>query len=85
MLSRARPGRQAIVEIVRKDGRKFKERIRAVRGTADNPMTRQEVEDKAVDLLVPVLGTARTKKLIQRIWSLEKVRDVRTLQPLLKA
>jgi len=85
MLSRARPGRQAIVEVTRRDGRKFKERIRAVRGTADNPMTQAEVEEKALDLLTPVLGGVRTKKLIRTIWTLEKVRDVRTLRPLLKS
>jgi 2-methylcitrate dehydratase PrpD len=85
MLSRARPGRQAIVEVVRKDGKKFKKRIRAVRGTADNPMTRQEVEDKSVDLIEPILGKARTRKLVRAIWTLEKLKDVRNLQALLKA
>ena len=83
MLSRARPGRQAIVEMTCKDGRKLKKRIRAVRGTADNPMTRQEVEDKAVDLIAPVLGSARTRKLVNAIWSLEKRRNVCTLRQLL--
>ncbi|MBL25285.1 MAG: MmgE/PrpD family protein [Rhodospirillaceae bacterium] len=85
MLSRARPGRQAIVEMVCKDGRKLKKRIRAVRGTADNPMTRHEVEDKAVDLMAPVLGSARTRKLVNAIWSLEKRRNVCTLRKIMTA
>src|SRR5207248_11099704 len=39
-LAEAQPPRQAIVEIALHDGRSFMHRTRAVRGTADNPMTR---------------------------------------------
>lgn len=85
MLARARPGRQAIVEIRTTDGRKMRRRIRAVRGTADNPMTRKEVEAKALGLIVPILGKRRADKLVAAIWALEKVADVRALRPLLTA
>ena len=50
-LMEARPRRQAIVEIDLRDGRRLSHRTIAVRGTADNPMTRDEVEAKALDLM----------------------------------
>ena len=56
-LTRALPPRQAIVRVTTRDGRRLEERARAVRGTPDNPMPRDEVEAKAQDLLAPVLGS----------------------------
>jgi len=49
-----------------------------------NPMTRAEVVDKARDLVGPVLGTANTGKLIDTLLSIESVKDIRTLRPLLQ-
>ena len=57
--------------------------MKAVRGTAENPMTRAEVDAKSYDLIAPVLGKARARKLCDAIWNLEKLRDVRKLRPLL--
>jgi 2-methylcitrate dehydratase PrpD len=85
MLTKARPGRQAIVEIYPKKGPKVSKRIRAVRGTADNPMTRAEVETKALDLIEPILGKARARKLVDAVWTLDKLKDTRKLRPLLTA
>jgi 2-methylcitrate dehydratase PrpD len=82
-LGRALPRRQAIVEVDTTDGRTLTHRTDDVRGTADNPMSRSEVEDKARDLLVPTLGAARADELIAAVWSLENVDDVRELRPLL--
>jgi hypothetical protein len=56
-----------------------------VRGTSDNPMTRDEVDFKSYDLLAPVLGKARARTLCDTIWNLEKLGDARTLRPLLTA
>ena len=83
VLEKARPPRQAIIEIKPKVGKKVRRHVRAVRGTAANPMNRAEVEAKATDLLTPILGKARTKKLIAAIWTLEKVKTVRSLRKLL--
>ena len=38
------------------DGTRLTERVDAVRGTAENPMTREEVVAKCRDLMTPVLG-----------------------------
>jgi 2-methylcitrate dehydratase PrpD len=83
-LSAALPSRQGIVEISLRDGRKLRHHTRAVRGTAENPMTRAEVDEKSYDLMAPVLGKARARKLCDTIWKLEKVRDTRGLRPLLR-
>jgi 2-methylcitrate dehydratase PrpD len=84
-LSKAMPRREGIVELKLKDGRELAHHTRAVRGTPENPMTRAEVEAKALDLLVPVLGRARSAKLCAAIWGVEKIRDARRLRGLLQA
>jgi 2-methylcitrate dehydratase PrpD len=84
-LSAAMPSRQGIVEIVLRDGRELKHHTKAVRGSAENPMTRSEVDEKCYDLIAPVLGSARARKLCDAVWRLEKARDVRILRPLLRA
>jgi 2-methylcitrate dehydratase PrpD len=75
-LMKARPRRQAIVEIDLQDGRRLSRRTRAVRGTADNPMIQGEVEAKALDLMAGVLGSGRAKKLIEACRTIEYVRDM---------
>lgn len=82
-LSRAKTT-QAIVEIVTRRGERFRYHTRAVRGSATNPMEREEVAVKARDLLVPVLGARRTEALIDTIWHVERVGDVRDLRRLLR-
>jgi len=77
--------RQAVVEIRMRDGRKLRHHTKAVRGTRDNPMTRADVDAKSYDLLAPVLGKARARKLCDTIWAIEKLSDARKLRPLLQA
>ncbi len=84
-LQRDLPRREAIVELVLADGRHLTRRVDAVRGTAQNPMTREEVVAKVRELVVPVLGEGRSGELIGRVLALETLRDVRELRPLLAA
>jgi 2-methylcitrate dehydratase PrpD len=79
-----RPRREAIVELTLADGAQLTEWIRDVRGTAENPMTRNEVVDKARDLIGPVLGTAACSTLIAKLLALETVGDIRELRPALQ-
>jgi 2-methylcitrate dehydratase PrpD len=79
-----RPRREAIVELTLNDGTQFSEWVRDVRGTADNPMTREEVIAKARDLIVPVLGEATAKALVEKVFALETIRDIRELRPALQ-
>ena len=83
-LGRLMPRRQSIVEVTLNDGTKLVEHVDSVRGTAANPMTNDEVRTKARDLMSPVLGQASTAKLIDRIFALEKVADIRELRLLLQ-
>jgi 2-methylcitrate dehydratase PrpD len=84
-LLHARPRRQAIVEVDTHDGGHHSHRIVAVRGTADNPMDRAEVEAKARDLMGGVLGRKRTDTLIETIRGLAQVRNMARLRPLWQA
>jgi 2-methylcitrate dehydratase PrpD len=84
-LEKLLPSRVAIVEVTLNDGTKLTERVDAVRGTAQNPMTRDEVVAKARDLMAPVLGAATTASLIGKVLSMETVKDIRELRPLLQA
>jgi 2-methylcitrate dehydratase PrpD len=84
-LLHARPRRQAIVEVETRDGARHTHRIVAVRGTADNPMERAEVEAKAYDLMGGVLGRKRTERLIEAIRDLAAVKDMARLRPLWQA
>jgi 2-methylcitrate dehydratase PrpD len=83
-LSKAMPSRQGIVELELRDGRKLRHHTRAVRGTPDNPMTRAEVEAKSYDLMAPVIGPTRARRLCDAVWRLERLADVRRLRPLLQ-
>jgi 2-methylcitrate dehydratase PrpD len=83
-LERLYPRREAIVEMTFTDGTRETERVSAVRGTSDNPMTREEVVAKARDLLTPTLGAAKAGRLIDAVLTLDTAADVRALRPLLQ-
>jgi len=78
------PVRVAIVEVTLTDGTRLTERVEHVRGTPENPMTRDEVVAKARELMSPVLGAATCSNLIKRVLALDTVKDVRELRPLLQ-
>ena len=84
-LTRVMPSRQGIVELKLRNGRELRLHTKAVRGTSDSPMSRAEVDDKSYDLLAPVLGKTRARKLCDSVWNIEKLTDARTLRPLLQA
>jgi hypothetical protein len=46
-------------------------------------MPAAEVATKASDLLVPLLGEARSTALIEAVWDLERTGNVQSLRPLL--
>jgi 2-methylcitrate dehydratase PrpD len=83
-LEKLEPARQAIVEITLNDGTVLSDRVPAVRGTVDNPMTREEVAQKCRDLVEPVLGKANCASLIDKVMGIEKVTDIRELRGVLQ-
>ena len=79
------PVRVAVVEVTLADGTQLNERVEHVRGTPENPMSRDEVVAKAHELMSPVLGDKVCGKLVERVLQLDDVKDVRDLRPLLRA
>jgi 2-methylcitrate dehydratase PrpD len=79
------PARQAIVKIETADGRTLSHRTYEVRGTPGNPMNADEVAAKALDLMTPVLGTARANELITAVYKLDSFGPASALRRLLQA
>ena len=82
-LQRLYPARVAIVEVTLTNGANYSQRVDAVRGSAENPMSTEEVVTKARDLMTPALGNSRCEKLISAVMGIEETDSVRTLSPLL--
>ena len=83
-LERRLPAREAIMELELTDGTRLTEHITAVRGTAENPMTRQEITSKARDLITPVLGVSTFNQLSEKVSEIEKAKNILELRPLLQ-
>ena len=74
------PRRHPVVILKTRDGDTREHATRAVRGTPDNPMSREEVEHKARELMAPILGGERCESLITGVWNLEKIGNVSELR-----
>ena len=78
-------GHQAIVTVKLKGGKEIVQRVDSYRGKSDNPMSTEEVEKKATGLIEPVLGPKKTRKLVETVRDLEKLKKIRDLRSLLAA
>ena len=72
------------MDVTLTDGQMYSERVGNVRGTAENPMTRDEIIAKARDLVTPVLGGDTSRRLIEAVFALETMKNIRDLRPLLQ-
>jgi 2-methylcitrate dehydratase PrpD len=77
-------GRQAVVEVTMADGSVHRHHARSVRGAPENPMTTDEVERKAMDLMEGELGRERAEKVIETVRNLDTLTDVTGLTDLLR-
>jgi 2-methylcitrate dehydratase PrpD len=84
-LTAALPSRQGILELKLKGGKTLHKHVKAVLGTAQNPMTRAQVDEKCYHLMAPILGASRSRKLCDAVWNIEKVGNVTKLRSLLTA
>ena len=75
--------RSGLVEVTLTDGRTISHLTRHPPGTKENPLTTEAVNEKARNLMVPVIGVQRTNALIERVNGIENVRDMRELRTLL--
>jgi 2-methylcitrate dehydratase PrpD len=73
-----------LVTITMTDGSKLTEDVKAVLGTVNNPMSRDQVVAKCRDLMNPVIGAPATSKLIDTLMSAENLKNVRELRPLIQ-
>jgi len=74
----------SIVEVVMKDGKRYKERVNVLKGSAENPMSWHDVQDKFSALALPALGNNRAAALIDMIENLEDVEDVAAVAKLMR-
>ena len=82
LMDRAAP-RSGKVEVTLKDGRTVSHFTRHAPGTQENPMTTDQVNAKARNLMTPILGKEKTENLIKSINALEDVKNVRDLRAFL--
>jgi 2-methylcitrate dehydratase PrpD len=75
-------GWRCIMEVTLKDGRKLSHQTMAAKGGPDNPLNREEVAEKALDLMGPITGKARGKALIAALYDIGRLKDVRALRKL---
>jgi 2-methylcitrate dehydratase PrpD len=73
---------RCVMEVKLKDGRVLKHQTMAAKGSFENPLTPAEEDEKALDLIVPVLGKSRSQPLLEALWSFETLKDVRALRRL---
>jgi 2-methylcitrate dehydratase len=74
------PGR---VTILMRSGDAHVAEVRYPKGHEKNPMSDREIEEKFIELCAGRLSAAQREKVIETLWQLEGVEDVRTLTALL--
>ncbi len=72
------------LEIRFKDGRSIERHVKFAKGAPENPLTDDELREKCVAQIEPVLGQSRCNALLACIASLENVRDCREVTRLLE-
>jgi 2-methylcitrate dehydratase PrpD len=70
---------QAVVEFELNDGTKIVKRCNSPRGSADNRLTRAQIESKMRTYAQKRIGKAAIERIIASIWALEDVGSVRDL------
>ena len=68
-----------------KDGRVLNHQTMAAKGSSENPLTPAEETEKALDLIVPILGKKRSTALLDTLWHFDRIPDVRALRKLYTA
>jgi hypothetical protein len=66
-------------------GRSFSHQAGPVHGSPENPMTREDVDRKASGLLAPVLGKANAQQLIDVLWNIDGLENIRDLRKHLRS
>jgi 2-methylcitrate dehydratase PrpD len=73
---------RCVMHVRLKDGRTLSHQTLAAKGSYENPLSREEEQEKALDLVMPVLGRARGAELLAQLWNFDQIADVNSLRPL---
>ena len=73
--------RAAIVEIETVDGERLSHFAPTRKGDPDAPLSDDELQEKARELIAPVLRVSATAALVERLWRLDEVADLSGLLP----
>ncbi|MDB5809112.1 MAG: hypothetical protein JWN94_1234 [Betaproteobacteria bacterium] len=76
---------RCVMEVRLKDGRVLNHQTMAAKGSSENPLTPAEETEKALDLIVPILGKKRSTALLHTLWHFDRIPDVRALRKLYTA
>ena len=71
---------RCVMEIRLKDGRTLNHQTMAAKGSFENPLSRDEEQEKALDLIAPILGGKRSRDLLDALWGVDKIKDMRSLR-----
>jgi 2-methylcitrate dehydratase PrpD len=74
---------QGLVEVTLKNGQTLREHVINCRGRPENPMSPEEVEQKAAWLMEPVLGKTNVDRIIESIRRIETLSSISDLTKLL--
>jgi 2-methylcitrate dehydratase PrpD len=78
------PAPGPLVTVTLSDGTRLAEDVKAVLGTVNNPMTRDQVVAKCRDLMTPVLAAAAAGKVVEKTLDVDHMRSIRDLRPVLQ-
>ena len=78
------PAGPASVEVETRDGKRFSARVNDPRGEPSNPFSKEEVEEKFMNLSAQVVGEREAGEILQAVNNLEAMDDVEQLTSLLK-
>ncbi|MFC2065841.1 MmgE/PrpD family protein [Chloroflexota bacterium] len=67
------------IEVITRSGERHVREIRYAKGHPKNPMTDQEIETKFRRLVEPVMGSSQTNSILDRIWHMEEVKEMREI------
>jgi 2-methylcitrate dehydratase PrpD len=73
---------RCVMAVHLKDGRVLHGQTMAAKGSFENPLNPAEENEKALDLIAPILGKRRGAELLEALWHFEQIKDVRQLRAL---
>jgi 2-methylcitrate dehydratase len=71
--------RAAVVTVVTTDGKRLEKRVQYSKGHPKNPFSNDELTEKFMDSVVPLLGSDRAKRIAETVWNIERTADASTL------